>query len=741
MRLCKKGTKRSRRSRLAVAAIAGAASLAALTTAGGGIAGAAGTGAAPVTAPSAGAPFFNQNNASEIIRGAGSDTTFFIMQKISDLYTGAGLYGCTLNTGGAGQLLFDGVTQTNNSYTGVSGTVPATPGYYYCQAGGQSTVTYGPFNNSGSNGIPAGTPTYKGSDVSTTDDADNWNRTEVLEGVNSVGSGAGQKGLCGAQTSPDAVDFARSSKPAGVSGCTLQELGYAKDGVPAVDFPTINPSTFGTSTFSNVASSAAPNVAYNTINGGVVGPVAAGWLPGDNPSGSSFNGTKLTNITNTGALDTSVATRLWCLGTINDWGQLENLGPNLEVNVDTTSGSSTVTIDSSSGSTFPATIANGQTVTGPYSNSGLLPSGTTVSSGAGTGTLTLSNSATATGKFTLIFATGAAKLAVGSGEPIGVPIRILGVNTASGTTFTFSQFAQGSTEDSGTCTDGSGGNYTNKYAANDPNAATAPSGNPAHVALENNAHQLELFSGADFPTSTVDQAIEEATSIYFMSYGVESTNPYVAATTIGSTNYAVNILGLNGKFPGATTELNNSYPTARTLSNIIIPTTVRQSTAGFMNWICDSNADFQKGTDASTGTNYDQELNSLISTQYGFPRLTDLSTPVAVNPPADNTTAPNDDCVAQIPVTADGSSTITVTGGGNFPASIIPYSSFSSAAQSAGAGTVAAIAGVTANVPSGTEVTSSGGGSSLTLSNPIPASNYTLEFYGVPPVLTSSSTP
>jgi hypothetical protein len=215
----------------------------------------------------------------------------------------------------------------------------------------------------------------------------------------------------------------------------------------------------------------------------------------------------------------------------------------------------------------------------------------------------------------------------------------------------------------------------------------------------------------------------------------------VAATTIGSTNYAVNILGLNGKFPGATTELNNSYPTARTLSNIIIPTTVRQSTAGFMNWICDSNADFQKGTDASTGTNYDQELNSLISTQYGFPRLTDLSTPVAVNPPADNTTAPNDDCVAQIPVTADGSSTITVTGGGNFPASIIPYSSFSSAAQSAGAGTVAAIAGVTANVPSGTEVTSSGGGSSLTLSNSIATGNYTLEFYGVPSVLTASSTP
>src|SRR5580693_1980074 len=43
--------------------------------------------------------FFNGN--VEQIRGTGSDTTIFMMQRISDLYTGAGLYGCTLDSAAA----------------------------------------------------------------------------------------------------------------------------------------------------------------------------------------------------------------------------------------------------------------------------------------------------------------------------------------------------------------------------------------------------------------------------------------------------------------------------------------------------------------------------------------------------------------------------------------------------------------------------------------------------------------
>ena len=50
-------------------------------------------------------------------------------------------------------------------------------------------------------------------DVSTTDDADNWSRTEVATGVDDVGSGAAKTNCVGAVPSPLPVDFARSSKP------------------------------------------------------------------------------------------------------------------------------------------------------------------------------------------------------------------------------------------------------------------------------------------------------------------------------------------------------------------------------------------------------------------------------------------------------------------------------------------------------------------------------------------------
>ena len=77
------------------------------------------------------------------------------------------------------------------------------------------------------------------------------------------------------------------------------------------------------------------------------------------------------------------------------------------------------------------------------------------------------------------------------------------------------------------------------------------------------------------PSSQVDQAIEEATSLYFMSNGVYQTNNYVGETEIGSTQYAANLVGENGQFSGTATELNNTYPTARTLSNIVNYATVR----------------------------------------------------------------------------------------------------------------------------------------------------------------------
>ena len=51
----------------------------------------------------------------------------------------------------------------------------------------------------------------------------------------------------------------------------MVQTGYAKDGVPIIDYP-VNPSTFG---------STSPSGIYSSINGGNVGTITKGWLPGD----------------------------------------------------------------------------------------------------------------------------------------------------------------------------------------------------------------------------------------------------------------------------------------------------------------------------------------------------------------------------------------------------------------------------------------------------------------------------
>ena len=150
--------KLSMRHRLAVAGSTGAAMLIATLGLGVGPAG-----AAPADPASGVAPHFYNGKVSAI-RNAGSDTTFFVMQKIDDLYTSAGLYGCTLNAGGEATLF-------NNTF------LPSTTANanFYCQSGGN---------------------------IDTTDTADNWDRTEVSTGVDAVGSGAGQNQLCAAAATP-----------------------------------------------------------------------------------------------------------------------------------------------------------------------------------------------------------------------------------------------------------------------------------------------------------------------------------------------------------------------------------------------------------------------------------------------------------------------------------------------------------------------------------------------------------
>jgi hypothetical protein len=653
------------RSHLGRAAAISFAGLTASLVVGAGVASAA-TPPDPTGGATPVAPHFYNGNV-EGIRDTGSDTTFFMMQRIGDLYTGAGLYGCTLNSS-AGQTLY-------NSSDPASAT---TNEEYFCVSGGN---------------------------ISTTDTSDNWDRTEVTEGVDDVGSGAGQNQLCSALSTPLPVDFARSSKPSTGACGTEVQTGYAKDGVPIVDYP-INPDVYG-------ASTTAP---YTSLNGGtgVVGDVAHGWLPGDNPAGP-YSGTTLSNISNVGGA-ASVAYELWCAAAptrITDWGQLTNLGPNVDLaDVTETSGSPTI-------SNLPggeSALASGDAVSGTG-----IPSGTTISS-VGASTITLSNSATASGTVDLS-ATIPSALAVGAGVPIGIPIRIVGVNTASGTESTFASYAE-----SGVATGGCSSNM-NTDDAGDPNPVTDTGDNAtAHVALENNSDQLDEFARGDFPNPDyADQAIEVATSLYIESNGVINTNPYAGASTIDGTSYAAQKVQENGESPTTSTLLTNNYPTARTLFNIYLSNTVRASTGGFLNWICDSNTNFSKGLDNSTGLNFDSELGTLISTTFGFPRLTDESTAPAISTPADNIAAPNNSCAASLSVnTTSGSNTITLASG-TFPPDIV------NAGGLVGGGNV----GVTGtDFPSGTTVVSGAGTSTLTLSQAATATatGATAVFSGVPAV-------
>jgi hypothetical protein len=653
-------------------AAVGAAAISATLIVGAGVASAAPAdppgGATPV------APHFYNGNV-EGIRDSGSDTTFFMMQKIGDLYTGAGLYGCTLNSS-AGQTLF-------NSSDPASAT---TNEEFFCQSG---------------------------QNVSTTDVNDNWSRTEVTQGVDDVGSGAGQNQLCNALSTPLNVDFSRSSKPAGTACSTMVQTGYAKDGVPIIDYP-VNPTTIGGGT-----STTAP---YSSINGGVVGPVTQGWLPGD-PNGGPYTGTALSNVSNAdgGGGAASTAYRLWCATNttrITDWGALTNLGPNLEVQgVSLTSGSTTATITG----TFPSTVASPDAITGTD-----IPSSTTVASVSG-GTLTLSNPATATATVTVRITTASA-LAVGQGVPIGVPVRIMGINTASGTEATFASYAE-----SGVSGGGCASNM-NTNDASDPNPVTDTGTNATpHVALENNSDQIDQFANGDFPSPDfVDQAIEVATTLYIESNGVYNTNPYAAASTINGVSYTGNKVGENGFSTTTGNLLTNHYPTARTLFNIFRTDTVRASAGGFLNWVCDANSNFSKGLDNTTGLNFDSELTTTIGSVFGFPRLTDQTAAPAIAVPADGQAAPNNSCAASLAVnTTSGSNQITLASG-NFPIDIV------NAGGLVGGGNV----GITnANFPAGTTVVSGAGTSTLTLSNNATATGTGVStvFAGVPAVTAVAS--
>jgi hypothetical protein len=238
-------------------------------------AGAAGTGTGP--------QWFTPTGVNQI-RSAGSETSYYIMARIGDLYTQTSIYGCTLSTDN------------------------------------RSCLT--------------------ASDGDSTNVLDDYSRQEYINGAG-VGSGTGLKMLCGlsggALSGAPTVDFARTSRAAkstenggncpsaaspfinnGTSYNAPVDLAYADDSIAGLAFPFVNQAAL---------------VCGGTCSATQLGPVASGWVPGD-PLAGPYTNNPLNDLANTettpgGGINTSIIHRIQCgtgtaafTGRISDWGQL-----------------------------------------------------------------------------------------------------------------------------------------------------------------------------------------------------------------------------------------------------------------------------------------------------------------------------------------------------------------------------------------------------------------------------------
>ena len=336
-----------------------------------------------------------------------------------------------------------------------------------------------------------------------TDETDNFSLTEELQGINQVGSGNGQSELCGAGSPPPPagtiVDYSRSSKPNSTTTCPNGVgLGFAKDSVLALDFLKINPSSYGAPT--GYLTQTDPQCggpgqypAYAASNGAVsctafpaggIGPVADGWLPTD-PTNCGTGGGPA------------------CSGTpFTDIDNTPILGGTGATSV-------AYRLFCQHG---PSSVPNTSQITdwGQLTNLGGNP--------------------------------------VGNGTPIGVPIRIIGINNGSGTVATFYAFAQsgigtGINANGAYCSGGVGTVSSSQVSVNaasgpDPLANQGPAGasfsaNP-EISLENDGSQIGDFANANWPNDSADEATDIATSLYSMSYGAFNTNTYATVASIES---------------------------------------------------------------------------------------------------------------------------------------------------------------------------------------------------------------
>ena len=113
----------------------------------------------------------------------------------------------------------------------------------------------------------------------------------------------------------------------------------------------------------------------------------------------------------------------------------------------------------------------------------------------------------------------------GQGAPIGVPIRITAVNQGSGTLNGFMNFADGG---NGSTNCARQGDLRRQRRPGDRTRSPRRVSAATHeIALENNAAQVGDFANANWGASdAADQAVDIATSLYFISFGVYKTSPW-----------------------------------------------------------------------------------------------------------------------------------------------------------------------------------------------------------------------
>jgi hypothetical protein len=195
-------------------------------------------------------------------RTTGSETTYYVMNAVGNLYSQSSIYGCTLSS-----------TDFRTCVTTADG--------------------------------------------SATDTLDDYSRNEFINGEG-IGTGKGIGQLCGNNgTGGLTVDFARGSRAPGASDNCPSAVGleFARDSVVGVVFPFHNKTAV---------------TCTGTCSASQVGPVAAGWRPGD-PLGGPYSGVAVTNIDNTAQVPGSghsLAFEIYCDTTtsfkISDWGQLND---------------------------------------------------------------------------------------------------------------------------------------------------------------------------------------------------------------------------------------------------------------------------------------------------------------------------------------------------------------------------------------------------------------------------------